>query len=156
MSAFAKIASQVHDQLARRMNLAAADRDAEWQRVNSAISDSLKDAFMLFSKLSRLQADFKGEELDRILKISEAVMALGEELAGFSKAFYEGRLEMTDSGFQYGTEPGGEQIPTPSPEAALQLFDKSGEAGESDEEEESSEGEKESYDEEEKPEEQQQ
>jgi hypothetical protein len=93
------------------------------------------------------------------LKISEAVMALGGELSDFFKAFYDGRLEMVEGGLQFGDESGGApQMPTPSPEAALQLFDKSGEAGEGEEEEEAPEGEKESYDEEpeEKPEEQQQ
>ena len=152
MSEFARIASQVHNKLSRT---AAADKDQEWQRVNGQLADLLKDIFMANSKVARIQADFKGEELDRLMKISEAVMALGEELASFFKAFYEGRLEMVEGGLTFGEEP---QIPTPSPEAALQLFDKSGGAGEGEEGEEALEGEKESYDEEteEKPEEQQQ
>jgi hypothetical protein len=139
MSEFAKVAAQVHNKLSRT---AAADKDAEWQRVNGQLADLLKDIFMINSKTARVQADFKGEELDRLMKISEAVMALGEELASFFKAFYDGRLEMVEGGLQFGDESGGvPSIPAPSPEAALQLFDKSGEAGEGGEGEEAPEGE---------------
>jgi hypothetical protein len=159
MSEFSKVASQVHNKLVRKLNIAASDKDAEWQRVNGSLADILKDCYMLNSKLSRVQADFKGEELDRLLKVSEAVMALGGELSEFFKAFYDGRLEMVEGGLQFGDESGGAPpMPAPSPEAAIQLFDKSGEAPEGGGEEEPTEGEEDSYDEEseEKPESQQQ
>ena len=159
MSAFAQVASQVHNKLARRLNTAAADKDAEWQRVNGSLADILKDCYMMVSKVARVQADFKGEELDRLMKISEAVMALGGEFAEFFKAFYDGRLEMVSGGLSFGDESGGApSMPAvPSPEAAVQFFGK-GEGTEGGEGEEAPEGEKETYDEEteEKPEEQQQ
>jgi hypothetical protein len=150
MSEFAKVASQVHNKLSRT---AATDKGAEWQRVNGSLADILKDCYMMVSKVARVQADFKGEELDRLMKISEAVMALGEEFSSFFKAFYDGRLEMVEGGLQFGENSGGAQIPVPSPEAAMQLFGEGEEAPEGGEGEEASEGEEETYDEksEEKP-----
>jgi hypothetical protein len=87
-------------------NATAVDKDAEWQRVNSYIADVLKDSTVLYAKLARLQGDFVGEELDRLMKVSEAVLTIGEELSAFSKAFYGGKFEMADSELAYGSESG--------------------------------------------------
>lgn len=93
----------VEGSLPRKASRTAADVDmsAEWQRVNSYVADTLKDSHVLYAKLARLQSDFAGEELDRLLQISEAVLTLGEELSGFAKDFYNGRLQMVDSDFAY-------------------------------------------------------
>ena len=112
MSRFTKKAAQVRDKLNQRRF--AADRDSEWQRVNSYIADILKDTHVLYAKLARLQGDFAGAELDKLHKISEAVLLLGEEISRFSKDFYEGKYEMQQSEFIYG-ENGG--APKPNPEA---------------------------------------
>lgn len=97
---------------------ATVDRDAEWQRVNSYIADVLKDAHVLYAKLARLQGDFVGQELNSLEQISESVLSLGEELSQFSKAFYDGKLQMADSDMAYGTPPG--QSP-PEQEVPLQI-----------------------------------
>lgn len=90
---------------------ATVDRDAEWQRVNSYIADVLKDAHVLYAKLARLQGDFVGQELNSLERISESVLTLGEELSQFSKAFYDGKLQMADSDMAYGTPQGGQAPP---------------------------------------------
>lgn len=118
-SAFSRVAAEVHTQLARKISVSAVNKDAEWQRVNSYIADTLKDSAMLYSKLARLQGDFVGEELDRLKQISEVVLTINEELSGFSKAFNEGKLDMAESVHQYGNEPGGDEM--------FQPFDNSGE-----------------------------
>jgi hypothetical protein len=105
---FSRVASQVQKELAGRV--AAEDRDAEWQRVNSYVADVLKDSHVLYAKLARLQGDFSGEELARLSRISEAVLAIGDELSLFSKGFYEGKYDMLQSGFEYGPD-GGAPIP---------------------------------------------
>ena len=130
MSKFAKIAAEVASTLKMA---AAADKDAEWQRVNSYIADVLKDSHVLYAKLARLQGDFVGEEFDRLAKISEAVLHIGDELSGFSKAFYDGKYDMAQSEFSYGGEGGMQSqqqhqqqpqqpapapAPAPAPEAA--------------------------------------
>lgn len=107
-SNFAKVASDVAKIIRRH---ASADSDAEWQRVNSYIADVLKDAHVLYAKMARLQGDFGGEELDRLRKISEAVLALGDELSGFAKAFKDGQYSMVETEFTYG---GQSQAPTPN------------------------------------------
>ncbi|MGH6876897.1 MAG: hypothetical protein ACREHV_05885, partial [Rhizomicrobium sp.] len=92
----------------------------------SYIADVLKDTHVLYAKLARLEGDFGGEELSRLERISEAVLALGNELSSFSKAFYEGKYDMAQSG-AYGEstgEEGGEQhAPTPplDEEALLEM-----------------------------------
>ncbi len=111
MSLFSKVAKTVSNNL-HRNTLSVADRDAEWQRVNSYIADVLKDAHVLYAKLARLQGDFAGAELDGLQKISEAVLILGDELSTFSKDFYEGKYLMQQSEFTYG-EQGGAPIPNP-------------------------------------------
>jgi hypothetical protein len=108
--------------------VAAVDKDAEWQRVNSYVADVLKDSHVLYAKLARLQGDFVGEELDRLMSVSEAVLAIGEELSKFSKAFYEGKLQMAENHPQYGNGQGGEQSPgqgggeLPTPDEAAPSF----------------------------------
>lgn len=99
MSHFAKIAAKV---AANVKTGTATDNNAEWQRVNSYIADVLKDSHVLYAKLARLQGDFVGEEFDRLAKISEAVLHIGDELSSFSKAFYEGKYDMAQSEFSYG------------------------------------------------------
>lgn len=108
MSIFSKTAADVVKTLT--YHLSTEERDAEWQRVNSAIADILKDAHMGYSKLARLQSDFAGEELARLSKISEATLAIGDELSKFAKAFYEGKYEMLQKEFVYG-ENGGSPVP---------------------------------------------
>jgi hypothetical protein len=91
----------------RRRNAAAVDKDAEWQRVNSYIADVLKDSHVLYAKLARLQGDFVGAELDRLMQISEATLTIGEELSNFSRSFYDGKLQMADTDLAYGQDGGG-------------------------------------------------
>jgi len=100
---FSIVAAGVHDIL----KVATSDHDAEWQRVNSYIADVLKDSHVLYAKLARLQGDFDGEEMARLSRISEAVLAIGDELSTFSKAFYEGKYQMLQSEFSYGGGEGG-------------------------------------------------
>lgn len=109
---FSRVAAEV--QLTLESRVAAEDRDAEWQRVNSYVADVLKDTHVLYAKLARLQGDFAGEEFARLSKVSEAVLAIGDELSRFSKAFYEGKYEMLQNEFTYGKEGGA---PVPNPEA---------------------------------------
>ncbi len=106
---------------ADKIRISAVDKDAEWQRVNSYVADVLKDSHVLYAKLARLQGDFVGEELDTLMKISEAVLSIGEELSGFSKAFYEGKLQMADSEFRYGE--GGQPQNLPTPAEASPVFE---------------------------------
>jgi hypothetical protein len=101
-SRLATVSGEVSSEIRHRM--AAADREADWQRVHSYIADVLKDAHVLYAKLARLEGDFAGEELSRLERISESVLTLGEELSGFSKAFYEGKYSMAESDFTYGDE----------------------------------------------------
>jgi len=134
-SRFARVAAEVQEFMSTRV--AAVDRDAEWQRVHSYIADVLKDAHVLYAKLARLEGDFAGEESANLERISEAVLTIGEELSHFSKAFYEGKYSMQESGVQYGAE-GGAPIPaTPEfPQGAGEdePFEPSEEAGEAEEE----------------------
>ena len=110
MSKFSKIASEVSMNLSK--TAAAKDKDAEWQRVNALIADILKDSFVIYAKLARLQGDFKGEELDNVQKISDAIRQIGEEFSGFSKAFSSGRYESSgNSGFDYGQQPSNTEQP---------------------------------------------
>jgi hypothetical protein len=105
-SAFSRIAAEVHNNISRKTTISAVDKNAEWQRVNSYIADTLKDSAMLYSKLARLQGDFVGEELDRLKQISEVVLNINNELSSFSEAFNEGKLDMAESEYQYGQQPG--------------------------------------------------
>jgi len=100
----ARVAAEVEQIISQR--LAAVDRDAEWQRVHSYIADVLKDTHVLYAKLARLEGDFAGEELTRLERISEAVLTLGSELSGFSRAFYEGKYQMAQAEV-YGEQGGG-------------------------------------------------
>lgn len=117
-SNFASVASDVVKELRNHgllsvIRSAAADKDAEWQRVNSYIADVLKDIHVLYAKLARLQGDFIGNERQDLEEISEEVLSLGEELSQFSKAFYEGRLNMAESDVVYGNPGSGASPPAP-------------------------------------------
>lgn len=114
-SNFSKVAANVLKAMSSRT--ADSDRDADWQRVNSYIADVLKDSHVLYAKLARLQGDFGGEELARLMKVSEAVLTIGDELSNFSKSFYEGKYSMLKSEFTYG-ENGGAPIPKADAPAA--------------------------------------
>lgn len=92
---------------------AAVDDDAEWQRVNSYIADVLKDCYVLFAKLARLRGDFAGSELAKLDGTSAKVRDLGQELAGFSKAFTEGKYAMNKKE-QFGGEGEGMDVDVPS------------------------------------------
>jgi len=110
---------------------AAVDEDSEWQRVNSYIADVLKDCYVLFAKLARLRGDFAGSELSRLDGVSSKVRDLGQELAGFSKAFTEGEYSMSKKE-QFGGG-GDDEVDIPSDfEPTAEDFDFSvqGEAGE--------------------------
>jgi len=129
-SNFATVAYRVAQELRDRRNLhlvrsAATDRDAEWQRVNSYIADVLKDTHVLYAKLARLQGDFIGGELSELEKISEEVLALGEELSKFSKAFYDGKLQMAESDMAYGSPQGGppQHGAPPAPPAPEEVYE---------------------------------
>jgi hypothetical protein len=100
MNTFNRIALEVQNSLSR---YATSEKDAEWQRVNSYIADTLKDAHVLYAKLARLQGDFVGNELEELEKISENVLTIGGKLSSFSKAFYEGKLRMNE-GEVYGED----------------------------------------------------
>ena len=118
MSYINDVAREINEKLSTRV--AASDRDVEWQRVNSLIADVLKDAHVLYAKLARLQGDFAGGELNDLEKISEGVLSIGGKLSSFSKAFYEGRVTMTEADV-YGEEDrplfGGSEAPSsPAPE----------------------------------------
>jgi len=115
-SRFAALSAEVAQTLRQRH--AAVDREAEWQRVHSYIADVLKDTHVLYAKLARLEGDFAGEELSRLERVSEAVLALGNELSAFSKAFYEGKYDMAQTEFAYGEKPSGKggETPPPAPE----------------------------------------
>jgi hypothetical protein len=134
-SRLASLAAEVNATLVRKA--AAVDRDAEWQRVHSYIADVLKDTHVLYAKLARLEGDFGGEELTRLERVSEAVLQLGNELSGFSKAFYEGKYDMAQSDFAYGEKHNkgpdgdagkGDAPPPPPPDAeALGDLEQAGE-----------------------------
>src|SRR5580704_11218146 len=83
------VSSEVSDTIRHRFS--ASNKEQEWQRVHSAIADILKDQHVGYAKLARLEGDFAGEELTKLERISEAVLAIGNELSKFAKAFYEGK-----------------------------------------------------------------
>jgi len=114
MSHFSQVAAQVHTAVQSRLG-AAVDMDAEKQRVNSYIADVLKDSHVLYAKLARLQGDFKGMEAQDLMEISQKVLALGDELSKFAKAFRDGEVNMADTSFAYGDEGGGAPEPAPPP-----------------------------------------
>jgi hypothetical protein len=108
---------------------AAADQDAEWQRVNSYIADVLKDCYVLFAKLARLRGDFAGSELGKLDGISGKVRDLGQELAGFSKSFTEGEYSM-DKKEQFGDQGAADEFDMPADfEPTAEDFDFSTEDG---------------------------
>ena len=116
MSHFSQVAAEVHSALQSRLG-AAVDMDAEKQRVNSYIADILKDSHVLYAKIARLQGDFKGTEAEQLFDLGQKVLALGDELSRFAKAFSEGEAAMADTSFSYGDEGGGEAPPpAPAPE----------------------------------------
>jgi hypothetical protein len=116
-SRFAQVAAEISKTLSV-VKIAATDRDSEWQRVNSYIADVLKDSHVLYAKLARLQSDFTGHELNELEKISEDVLSIGEALSHFSKAFYEGKLQMAESNVVYGEQtPKEAPKESPSPES---------------------------------------
>ncbi len=111
---FARVASGVEAALSGKKRVAAEDRDAEWQRVNSYVADVLKDAHVLYSKIARLQSDFTGSELGHLEKIGEHVLDVGEELSKFMKAFHDGEFRMVKD-IQFGGAPQGAPAGTPPP-----------------------------------------
>lgn len=108
-SHFASVSTDIHKSLGGNPIIAGAERDAEWQRVNSAIADVLKDSSVLFSKLARLQGDFAGKERDELEDIGNEVRGVTDKLSKFSSEFYAGELNMrtSDTPFNYGGAPGG-------------------------------------------------
>ena len=115
MNAFKKVALGIADNLNSR--LAVSDADSEWQRVNTYIADVLKDAHVLYAKLARLQGDFGGEELKNLERISESVLGIGGKLSSFSKAFYEGKVKMSDTE-TFGETPSEPSFEPPAPAPA--------------------------------------
>jgi hypothetical protein len=119
-SAFSQVASQISENFRKIRMASDGEIDADWKRVNSYIADILKECSMLYAKLARLQADFNGEELKNIQRISEGVLVLGDEMSNFSKEFYEGTYKMQPSDVLYGgysdnnqQPPQGVSPPTP-------------------------------------------
>jgi len=109
MNTFNRVALEVRNNLSN--HLATTEKNSEWQRVNSYVADVLKDAHVLYAKLARLQGDFIGTELEELEKISENVLDIGGKLSSFSKAFYEGKLKMSEEGV-YGEEHTNDGAPT--------------------------------------------
>lgn len=118
MSDFATVAAEVQKNLVQKFRFSTDENDAEFQRVHSAIADVLKDAHMMYSKLVRLQGDFRGQEQDRLVQISEAVLSIGDELSSFDKSFYDGKLKMVQNDFTYGGDPSQGQAPPQAPPPA--------------------------------------
>lgn len=124
MTPFQRVASEIQANLLKRI---ATDRDAEWHRVNSSIADILKDSSMLFSKLARLQSDFVGSELEQLEDVSDKILTLGQEMAQFARAFYEGDFAMNPSETVYGNpqvqpgQPVQPQVPQ-APAQPTQVF----------------------------------
>ena len=155
MGKFKSAAQKVYEDV-KSLRLAGTDRDAEWQRVNSYIADVLKDSHVLYAKLARLQGDFGGEELMNLEKISEYVLEIGGKLSSFSKAFYEGRADIsTDEQFgeqeqsqvkrpSVNLESLGKEADSYEEEEPSPKFDISEESDDSDESDESDESEDES------------
>jgi hypothetical protein len=118
MNTFSKVAGDVRKNLSTQNNFSRVakdvknrvalgaptteEHDSDWHRVNSYIADVLKDAHVLYAKLSRLQSDFAGEELGVLENISEQVLELGQNLNQFSRSFYEGELNMIPPETVYG------------------------------------------------------
>lgn len=104
-SILAKAAEKFLGKTLKRSHLAAEDVAAEFQRVHSYIADCAKDASVLYAKLARLQGDFRGEELETLIKVSESVLSISSDLQSFSKNFSEGRFETVENpyagGFDY-------------------------------------------------------
>lgn len=109
MSNFSRTATEISNKL---NHVAVVDVNAEWQRVNSYIADSLKDTSLIYSKLARLQGDFSGPELEELQGISERILSVGDSLSAFSKAFYEGKYEMVDV---KSYRDSGALVPVPTP-----------------------------------------
>lgn len=125
ISRFAAVAAEVKETIGR--TAAAADKDAEWQRVHSYIADVLKDSHVLYAKLARLEGDFTGPERDELERISEKVLDIGENLSAFAKEFYQGKFSMVEKGFSYGQpegmaprRPGGPEEAPPEEDLGLE------------------------------------
>jgi hypothetical protein len=115
MSHLNSVARSVFKTLSTNRLAASADKDAEWQRVNSYIADVLKDAHVLYAKLARLQGDFTGHELSELETISEGVLGIGGKLSTFSKAFNEGKAKMSESDIYGSDDVFGGEAPSPAP-----------------------------------------
>jgi hypothetical protein len=100
MSSFNRVAAEIRNELFRDRVSALVEKDPEWQRVNTYIADVLKDSHTLYAKLTRLQSDFDGKELEALQVISEGVLKLGDQLSVFAKNYYEGKL--TSAEVSYG------------------------------------------------------
>jgi hypothetical protein len=112
MSNLAKVSRQVLKAMSNP-RLAAVDKEADRQRVNSYIADVLKDAHVLYAKLARLHGDFGGTELKELEKVSEVVLSIGGKLASFSKAFNEGKAKMNEPDvYGEGSSSGGGDFPS--------------------------------------------
>lgn len=92
MSYFNRISAEIRENLVNDRLSALVDRDPEWQRVNTYIADVLKDSHTLYAKLTRLQSEFDGKELQALQMIAEGVLKLGDQLSVFAKSYYEGKL----------------------------------------------------------------
>lgn len=103
MSSFNSVAVEIRNRLFRDRVSALVGRDPEWQRVNTYVADVLKDSHTLYAKLTRLQSDFDGKELEALQVISEGVLNLGDQLSVFAKSYYEGKL--TSAEVAYGAKP---------------------------------------------------
>ena len=105
---FSKIAAEISVMIQSRTRIkTAAERDAEWHRVNSYIADILKDVHMTYAKLARLQSDFTGDELVQLEELSERILSLGSSMSKFSKAFYDGQFNMLPAETTFGGGGGG-------------------------------------------------
>lgn len=119
-SRFAAVSGEICKALGGRVAKNGGERDAEWQRVNSAIADVLKDSGVLFSKLARLQGDFAGPERDELEEIGNEVRGVTDQLSKFSSEFYAGELQMrtSETPFTYNSDGSPAVAPAPAPAPA--------------------------------------
>lgn len=120
MSYFNRLSSDIRRELVTERVSALVNKDPEWQRVNTYIADVLKDSHTLYAKITRLQSDFDGKELQALQMIAEGVLKMGDQLSIFAKNYYEGKLNSAQVSYgdtEAPSTPDAEAPPAPAPVA---------------------------------------